>query len=520
MLSTLRMKARLILAFAALATVVVLVSALSLHSLARSRDRFTDFVAGANARANLATDVRGAANRRAIAARNLVLATEEQDRALEKSAVLRADADVEQSMERLRNALATADDVTERERALFADLQAIEGRYGPVAKAIVNHALAGRRDEAVAMMNTQCRPLLAALLKATDDILLHEAERARERVELAGHDYQVDRATLMLACVLAAAAALCLGWIVSRSITTPLARAVGLAEAVASGDLSSQILVDRSDELGDLQAALKKMNDGLTSLVGHVRESADGIATAAAQIASGHHDLSGRTEKQASAVQETAASMHQMTAAVRHSAQTCREARTLAGSAAEAAGRGAEAVERVVRTMGLISEQSRRIADITGVIDAIAFQTNILALNAAVEAARAGEQGRGFAVVAGEVRALAQRSAEAAREIKDLIGASVEKVEIGGQLVGQAGSTMHDVVGQVRRMTELMTTIDASATEQAASIEQVNKAVASIDEGTQQNAALVEEGSAAAQMLNQQAAGLVSLIGTFKLRAA
>jgi methyl-accepting chemotaxis protein len=404
--------------------------------------------------------------------------------------------------------------------SLVAEMERVESQYGPVALAIVGMALQGRHDEAVAKMNAECRPLLAALLKATNDYIAYEGQQAALRAQQAQAAYGRDRLLMVAASVSALVAAVLLGWALSNAITRPLQRAVQLAEAVAAGDLSSDIVVDRADETGQLLAALKRMNDGLVEMVGRVRRSADSIATASREIASGNHDLSSRTERQASALQQTAASMQQMTSTVQQTAESSRQASQLASAATEVAGRGGDVVQRVVTTMGEISDSSRRIADIIGTIDGIAFQTNILALNAAVEAARAGEQGRGFAVVAGEVRALAQRSAAAAREIKSLIGASVERVEAGSQLVGEAGTTMGDIVGQVRRMTDLMAEINASANEQSSGIGQVNQSVASIDQGTQQNAALVEQSAAAAESLRQQAAGLLEVISQFKTRAA
>ena len=517
-LSDLRLRAKLMLGFAALAAVVLLVSGLALHSLSRSNQRFADYLAGVGQRESVANEVRGAAARRAIAARNLVLVTTPADRDIEKAAVTQAHTEMGQALAKLRQSLAQARDLGEREAALVSAMERVEAQYGPVALDIVGMALDNRRDEAIAKMNAECRPLLAALLKATNDYLTYESQQAAARVEQAEASYGSDRLLMLVASVAAVAAAVLLGWALSNAITRPLQRAVHLAEAVASGDLSSDIVVDREDETGQLLAALKRMNDGLVEMVGRVRQSADSIATASQEIATGNHDLSTRTEQQASALQQTAASMQQMTSTVQQTAESSRQISQLASAATEVAGRGGDVVQRVVTTMGEISDSSRRIADIIGVIDGIAFQTNILALNAAVEAARAGEQGRGFAVVAGEVRGLAQRSAQAAREIKSLIGASVEKVETGSRLVGEAGSTMGDVVSQVHRMTDLMAEINASASEQSTGIGQVNQAVASIDQGTQQNAALVEQSAAAAESLQHQAAGLLAVIAQFKTK--
>ena len=271
------------------------------------------------------------------------------------------------------------------------------------------------------------------------------------------------------------------------------------------------------DEAGQLLAALKKMNESLVHIVGQVRTTSDSIATGSSQIAMGNADLSQRTEEQASNLQQTAASMEQMTASIKQNSDTAREAAQVASDATQAATDGGQVVQEVVRTMSEISEASRKIGDIIGTIDGIAFQTNILALNAAVEAARAGEQGRGFAVVASEVRTLAQRSAEAAKEIKSLIGASVERVEHGNRLVGEAGKSMAGIVTEVQRVNDLISAISAASIEQSTGIGQVGGAVAQLDHVTQQNAALVEESAAAAESLKSQAANLAQTVAVFRI---
>ncbi len=309
-------------------------------------------------------------------------------------------------------------------------------------------------------------------------------------------------------------------WRLTRSITAPVAHAVRVARTVASGDLRSEIQVSSTDETGQLLAALKEMNHGLESVVGQVRLSCDAIAIGSTQIASGNADLSQRTEEQASTLQQTAASMEALTATVRQNADAADKANQLAVGASTAAANGGAVVERVVRTMEEITASARRIADITGVIDGIAFQTNILALNAAVEAARAGEQGRGFAVVAGEVRSLAQRSAEAAKEIGTLIGESVERVEAGSKLADEARRSMDDIVAQVKRVSDLIGEISSASLQQSSGIEQVGEATAQLDQATQQNAALVEEAAAAADSLKQQAEKLAELVAVFRLKEA
>ncbi len=307
------------------------------------------------------------------------------------------------------------------------------------------------------------------------------------------------------------------GFLFSRTITAPLGRAVAVARAVADGDLSVRLDVQGKDEMAQLLHALQAMRDSLVRVVSNVRENADSVATASAQIAQGNLDLSGRTEEQASALQQTAASMDQLSSTVRTNADNARQASELAQGAAAVAVRGGAVVSDVVNTMKGIDDSSRRVSEIISVIDGIAFQTNILALNAAVEAARAGEQGRGFAVVAGEVRTLAQRSADAAREIKALIADSVQRVGQGSTLVGEAGTIMDEVVSSIQKVTSIIGEISHASTEQSAGVGQVTQAVGQMDAATQQNAALVEESAAAAQSLKTQAGRLVEAVAVFRV---
>ena len=329
--------------------------------------------------------------------------------------------------------------------------------------------------------------------------------------------------TLWVTSVVAGAAVLAcllLGFFITRSITRPITRAAQAAQGIASGDLSTQFQGAGRDEAADLLRALRTMSDSLARVVGEVRASAQTVSTGALQIAEGTADLSQRTEQQAANLEETAASMEQLTSAVQQNADTARQASQLAGGARQAASLGGEKVSQVVTTMQDIAASSRKIADIIGVIDGIAFQTNILALNAAVEAARAGEQGRGFAVVASEVRTLAQRSAAAAKEIKDLISASVQRVEAGSRLVDEAGESVGGIVQQVQRVADMINEITTATVEQASGIRQVGEAVLQLDQVTQQNAALVEQSTAAAESLKAQADKLLAEVSVFKLGGA
>ena len=353
---------------------------------------------------------------------------------------------------------------------------------------------------------------------AEQDAFVQLQERQRDAAEQRAADQRqraiwlgvgIALVVVLLGMVLAA--------LLVRSITQPLARAVGLADTIAAGDLTQDVHDERRDELGQLLRALSAMGARLRSVVGEVRSGVESVSAASSQIATGNHDLSARTEQTAANLEETAASMEELTATVTQSADTARQANQLAANAAQAAEQGGQVMDQVVTSMQQITDSSRKIADIIGVIDGIAFQTNILALNAAVEAARAGEQGRGFAVVAGEVRSLAQRSAEAAKEIKQLIGTSVDNVESGSAQVAQAGQSMQEIVQGVRRVSDLIGEITASSTEQRDGISQVNQAVANLDQMTQQNAALVEESSAAAAAMHEQAQRLAQVVAVFNV---
>jgi methyl-accepting chemotaxis protein len=404
-------------------------------------------------------------------------------------------------------------------RERLAAIEAQRAKFLPAQADFVKLIAEDNKDDALVKYQFAIRPVQARYFAALEKFVEHQ--HGVMEAASSGTLAQARHAGLL---ILAASAVACtlgvvVAWLATRSITLPLRRAVTVAQRVAAGDLTSHITVRGSDETGQLMTALQEMNQGLHGIVGNVRSGTESIAMASAEIASGNMDLSVRTEQQAASLQRTAGSIRDLTDNVRRNAASAQQADALAQSASGIARQGGEAVAQVVRTMGTIDASSKKIADIIGVIDGIAFQTNILALNAAVEAARAGEQGRGFAVVASEVRSLAQRSSGAAKEIRTLISASVEQVAEGSRMVHQAGSTMGEVVESVRRVTEIIGQITQASQQQSQGIEEVQHNVEQMDSATQQNAALVEQAAAAADSLKNQSISLEQTVSLFKLQA-
>jgi methyl-accepting chemotaxis protein len=405
----------------------------------------------------------------------------------------------------------------EQERAVFKHIGQLRKAYTDAKDKAVKARADGDAEESARILTQEYMPAS----KAYEQELAHLVSMQQAQIDTTAREIDQANGTSTRLMALGAVVAVLFGaacsWMLTRSIVRPIRDAVAVAETVASGDLTHAIEAHGKDETGALLRALRHMNDSLVAIVSQVRGGTDTIATASREISAGNLDLSSRTEQQASAIEETAATMEELTTTVKQNADNARQANQLAIAASEVASQGGAVVGEVVTTMGAINASASKIADIIGVIDGIAFQTNILALNAAVEAARAGEQGRGFAVVASEVRNLAQRSAAAAKEIKELITASAANVEAGTRLVDQAGSTMEQVVTSIRRVTDIMAEITSASQEQSGGIEQVNQAIGQMDQVTQQNAALVEEAAAAAASMQDQAGKLAEVVSVFRL---
>ena len=509
-----KISSRLIVAFSIMVLLLIALAGFGLWRSAQQRAELTDVLQRRAVLSKSLNIVFDQVNEEAILVRNLALFSSS---ATQQSWLERIAAGKRQVEEQFKTIDTLVD--TREGQAMLAKMKASRAAFVAAGDQYLALLQQGRRDEAMVLLEDSYRAAQRAYHgDIQEELALQEglAKQAGERAEASGAALQRD---ILIAAVVAVLAAIVLALGIIGSIIGPLRRAVAVCERIAGGDLSAEIEVHSQDETGQLLRAMQQMQSSLAATVGLVRRNAEGVASASVQIASGNNDLSARTEEQAAALEQTASSMEELGSTVRQNAEHARTANELAVQASTVAAQGGEVVAEVVDTMKSINASSARIADIISVIDGIAFQTNILALNAAVEAARAGEQGRGFAVVAGEVRSLAHRSAEAAKEIKGLITASVERVEQGSALVDKAGATMTQVVKAIRNVTDIMGEISAASSEQSAGVGQVGEAVTQMDQATQQNAALVEEMAAAASALNVQAGELVKAMAVFTLGA-
>jgi methyl-accepting chemotaxis protein len=510
-----RIGVRLVLGFALVLVLLTAVVGLAVNSLGRVEQGLNDIVNDSNVKVAAANRMANEIRDIAAYASNIVLLADDaevQNEHKKIAAARVAYGQVGVSLEKLVT--------SEKEKALLAKLKQLLAAAAPLNDQVMELRSQYNNMEATTVLMTKAAPALRATITVLDEIIAHEKLLATAAADEARAVIGSSRGLLLALGCLALALGATVAWLITRSITRPVHAAVKVAEMVAGGDLTSSIQVSSQDETGRLLQALKNMNDSLGTIVGEVRAGTDTIAAASQQIAAGNQDLSSRTELQASSLEETASSMEQLTSTVKQNADNARQANQLAVSASNVADKGGRVVAQVVDTMASINDSSKKIVDIIGVIDGIAFQTNILALNAAVEAARAGEQGRGFAVVASEVRNLAQRSAAAAKEIKALIGDSVEKVGLGAGLVDQAGTTMREIVASIKRVSDIVGAISAASQEQTAGIEQINQAISQMDQVTQQNASLVEEAAAAAESLQYQARNLAQTVSLFKVTDA
>ncbi|WP_051512113.1 methyl-accepting chemotaxis protein, partial [Methylibium sp. T29] len=511
-LSDMKISTRLMLGFAAMAVLMSLLGALAIIKVTAIQGEFANVMDDRYPKIQTAGDIRTVNNEVSLAIRNLFVVSEPADVQAQFDVIANSSKRTNANLDTLKRSINSA-----QGKAALDKLMAARADYRGPRDKVLELLRAGQMDEARLVLVREVTPRQVAYMASVDELI-----QIQENLMTASADEvnaAVSSTLSSVAAMLAAAfvvAGLLALWII-RSTTRPLAEAAAIARAVAGGDLAMEFAANGKNETGLLLAALHDMKTRLAAIVSEVRRNAEGVATASAQIAQGNNDLSSRTEEQASALEETAASMEELSSTVKQNADNAQQGNQLALGASTVAVKGGDVVGQVVDTMKGINDSSKKIADIIGVIDSIAFQTNILALNAAVEAARAGEQGRGFAVVASEVRNLAQRSADAAKEIKGLINASVQRVEQGSALVDQAGVTMSEVVSSIRRVTDIMGEISSASREQSAGVAQVGEAVTQMDQATQQNAALVEESAAAAESLKAQAQQLVQAVAVFKL---
>jgi methyl-accepting chemotaxis protein len=516
----LKISTRLGLGLSFLLLLQLLVAGLGLRQMDSLADRMDFLTDVGEAKLYALSAVQFAVGIRAVAARNMVLVPEPGAQKAELELATKMQGQIDKGISSLSAIMGRPGAASAQEKHMLEELRTLEARYKPIAGRVVQFAQSLEIEAATRELTQECMPLLKQVIAHIS--ALETALKAGTDADVVATRTAQKQAKWTILGISAVSLVIGLGiaLVLIRSITRPLEEAVRVAQQVASGDLSTPIAVaDTRTETGRLMHALGDMTACLSAVVGQVRQGTDRIAAASTQIAAGNQNLSSRTEQQASSLEETAASMEELTSTVNQNAENARQANAFAMAASDVAVRGGDIVGRVVETMQAINGSSAKMVDIIGVIDGIAFQTNILALNAAVEAARAGEQGRGFAVVAAEVRSLAQRSAAAAKEIKVLIDDSVGRVGTGASLVSEAGRTMDEIVGSVSRVTDIMGEITAASHEQKSGIEQINQAIAQMDQVTQQNAALVEEAAAAANALQDQAGTLVHAVNAFTLDA-
>lgn len=518
--SDLTLKARIGLGFALVLSMMAILTIIGIWQVNSISTGLTTIGDVNSVKQRYAINFRGSVHDRAIALRDVILVPSDAELEPVLATIASLSADYEKSAVPLDKMFNERKDITSEEKKILESIKEIEAKTLPMIKKVIDLRRAGDPDQAKQVMLNEARPAFVEWLSRINKLIDFEENLNRQESTIARATASGFQTLMLIVCF----AALVLGAVVATLIARNISKALGgepkdasaIARSIASGDLSIDIKVDAHDDSSVL-SAMKEMRDSLVSIVGRVRSTTETISTGSTEIASGNQDLSARTEQQATSLENTASSMSELTSTVKQNADNAKQANQLAVTASGVAIKGGEVVSQVVDTMSSINDSAKKIVDIIAVIDGIAFQTNILALNAAVEAARAGEQGRGFAVVASEVRNLAQRSAAAAKEIKTLIGDSVEKVDAGSKLVAQAGSTMDEIVISVKRVTDIMAEIMAASQEQSSGIEQVNFAIDQMDQVTQQNAALVEEAAAAAASMRDEASQLAETVAVFKL---